>query len=200
MPCQDRVQILVLWHLTWTRLADYQAIFSLMTEHDIILSRCFCHVLNAVRSHRHWAMPVPHTHICPFTSKVRQSHLPVKLGTNPNLCTLPSGPRDDDSQSYEGVITKKHTNDNLRQQQVIISISSLVSSLSMAPPSGPLFQGSSFWPHISECLSWWHPVGTGLSWDVYWYLKWDVNLFLVKIELKVFWSFQIKVAIKTATR
>lgn len=27
MPCQARVQILVVWHLKWTRLADFQAIF-----------------------------------------------------------------------------------------------------------------------------------------------------------------------------
>ena len=53
-----------------------------MTDCTDVIS---CHVLNAVSSHRHWAKPAPLTHICPFTTKVMQSHLMAEIGTRSNL-------------------------------------------------------------------------------------------------------------------
>ena len=59
-----------------------------MTDCTDVIS---CHVLNAVSSHRHWAKPAPLTHICPFTTKVMQSHLMAKIGTRSNLMTQALG-------------------------------------------------------------------------------------------------------------
>ena len=56
-----------------------------MTDCTDVIS---CHVLNAVSSHRHWAKPAPLTHICPFTTKVMQSHLMAEIGTRSNLMTV----------------------------------------------------------------------------------------------------------------
>ena len=120
-----------------------------MTDCTDVIS---CHVLNAVSSHRHWAKPAPLTHICPFTTKVMQSHLMAEIGTRSNLMTLPSGPRVDDSQSGEGVMIKKCTKTTIRTKT-----NNIINLLW----GQALFLLSSFWLHT--LYSWMEKAETGSS-------------------------------------
>ena len=91
MPCQARVQIHVVWHLKWTRLVDYQVLFSDDKHVDL------CGVISAM-SWMVWVLMDTelyqlHTHTyAPFTTKDRQSHLVAEIGTRPNLMTSCLGP------------------------------------------------------------------------------------------------------------
>jgi len=53
------------------------------------------------------------TTYAPLTTKVRQSHLAIKIGTDPNLCTLTSGQENDDSQFCERGNNKEKHKKNL---------------------------------------------------------------------------------------
>ena len=146
-----------------------------MTDCTDVIS---CHVLNAVSSHRHWAKPAPLTHICPFTTKVMQSHLMAEIGTRSNLMTLPSGPRVDDSQSGEGVMIKKCTKTTIRTKTNNIIHLLWVQAL---------FLLSSFWLHTPG----WKRLKLKVLLLQSWSLVWDVVILKVEIELIVF-SFLIK--------
>ena len=108
MPCQARVQIHVVWHLKWTRLVDYQVLFS----DDKHVDLCVVSYLPCLEwCEFSWTLSyttTSHTY-APFATKVRQSHLVRKIGTSPNSRALGSGLGGDDSHSFKGVMVKKWT-------------------------------------------------------------------------------------------